>query len=71
MCVGDYSKYGMNRAAVTLKLIILFIENPMTYQDLNTDYFDSFDDLRSPCDFWHINHMTTSGRNATVLCSTY
>jgi predicted small integral membrane protein len=38
MCVGDYPKHGMNRAAVTLKLIIIFTENPNIYQDVNTNF---------------------------------
>jgi hypothetical protein len=39
MCVGDYSKLGIDREAVTLKLIILFIENPISYQDVKTGFF--------------------------------
>jgi hypothetical protein len=39
MCVGDYFKHGMKREAVIFKLIILFIENPVIYQDVNTDLF--------------------------------
>jgi hypothetical protein len=39
------------------QFVIVISFNPMA----------SFDDLWLSCDFWHINHMTTSGRNATVL----